>query len=482
MKINIIYVRVSSRQTPGGRKQEESLPKQTELLTGWSKELNLPGEWVIFQDDMSGSELNRPGLIAAMEAIEGNLVGNFMFFDESRVARNQGVAHAVWNLCFQHQVTLWNYAWRRRIDLNSIDDKMMLGMTGYVNEMFLRQMRRQCHDGAQRLLAKGCWTGRPPYGYRRGNEKKLEFVAEEIAIVKRILEEIPTRGLRNVAFRLESDRMLGKIGGPRGLNRPWAIHDLTRIIGNPVYTGAVVWNRTKKSKKVPRSEWKWTRGAHPAIISEERLQEIRALVRGRMRQVLSFKSRKSNELAGIAYCGHHDRMLVSVYDPKTLGHRFKCHNLGCPNTPLPVNIVREAISAHPSFQERPAPTALLAPPKSDGVEREREMVTIKAQIAQLEDRRRGMIVKFASGEWTKETLERESARIKAGTQDLRNSLAELESGRVVVRESPPVSQRGVVPIAEWLGVRMAQNGAGEHPRLRVYVYERRRVEVTEVAT
>lgn len=480
MKDIAAYIRVSSRQSQphgAGGKQEESLPKQKELLSAWHATLGIPGKIRFFQDDRSGSEINRPGLNALIEAIENREVEDLLIFDDSRLARNQAMAQAMWHLCRQHQVIVWNYAWRRRIDLASAEDAMLLGMTGLTNETFLRSMRRQCHDGAQRLVEQGCWPwSKLPFGYIRDKNKRLEPVEPGISVAKRIFDEIGQSGLRSISLRLEADRQAGKICDPRTA-RPWRWSDVKNILTNPAYTGAVASNRRSGKKELPRSQWKIFPNAHPAIVSPERFEEIQRIVRGRWRGP-TFGKGLVNDVAGMAYCGHHDRMLVSVHRNSKPGHYFQCHSIGCPNNLISAASIREVLQRHPDFAP---PTPEKVPAVSDTTKtelaRSREAAQIRSQIAQIGDRRRKMVMKFAAGEWTRETLDRESIPAQENIVALKKTLLEVETGAMPNRSSSGDS-RGSISVASWLGIKRSDRSIKAHkPCLRAVVYERTRIQI-----
>lgn len=483
MKLNAAYIRVSGRQTGDRCKQEESLPKQREMLSAWFRTLQISGELVFYEDDCSGSEISRPGLSKLIADIEADEIGNLLMYDDSRVARKQALAQAIWTLCFQHDVAVWSHWFKRRLDLGGFQDKTLLTTTAYLNEMFLRQIRRQCADGFNRLQARGCWVwGRAPFGYQRGADKHLQILESEGDAVRRIFDEAGTKGLRVIASGLEADRLAGKICSPRERPCPWTWTVVKKVLVNPVYTGATFWNRTLNLKRLPPSEWKSFHNAHPALVSRERFDEVQKLVRGRWRGP-TFNRKKANDVVGVAFCGHHERMMLSGRDRYEPTFNFTCSTLGCPNNPIPAHLVRDALIRDPRYvassSQGPSTTEDASLAVSTGTEADSSEV--KAQIAKLENQRRKMIGKFAAGEWTKETLERESAPLKSQVQELKNTLAGIESGQRP-RSAPLQPPRRAAPIGEWLGV------TGSHvakrsgrPRLRVYIYERRRFEVREAS-
>ncbi len=477
MKIHAAYIRVSTPQSENQkhRHQEESLPKQRDLLNAWFTSKGIPGQLEFFQDDRSGSECSRPGLLALIEAIENQRVATLWIFDDSRLARNQNLAQMVWGLCLQHEVTVWNYSMRRSVDLKNVEDRLMLGLTGFTNEFFLRQLRRQCRDGTERLLQKGCWgSGRVPFGYKRGKDKKLEPLEEEMKVVKRAFNEVSSYGLHRISVGLEADRVAGRVCGPRK-NRPWTFADVGRIVRNPVYTGAVVWNRSQKGRNLPKDEWKVVRNAHPAVISEERFQQVQAVFRTRVKGAASFEKKQDNDIAGMAFCGHHGYMLVSVHKGNNPGHRFSCRALGCPNTLIQTAPVRDALRRHPAFRQQAESLAREKPSAANEVELKRDAQKVRTRVQNLEMRLSQMVKKFAEGEWTETTLASEMKPVRESIEILKQKILDIEN----VPESLAKEATTATPWFETKESALQKNL--RKPPLRAVIFERSRIVVEEVA-
>jgi site-specific DNA recombinase len=85
-----IYTRVSTRQQVDGF----SLQDQKEKLIAYARSQGWP--WKLFEDaGVSGATLERPGLMALLEAVEhGNICG-VLLVDESRLGRASGVSQAI---------------------------------------------------------------------------------------------------------------------------------------------------------------------------------------------------------------------------------------------------------------------------------------------------------------------------------------------------------------------------------------------------
>jgi hypothetical protein len=128
-------------------------------------------------------------------------------------------------------------------------------------------------EGMQVSAALGCWTGRPPFGYasvgqvdgtgkRVKRTQKLVAVKEDARTVVRIFTRFAEGATyAAIAQELQAAGVPGpftryaNLGPRRESSGRWRSCTVRNILGNVVYTGAVVWN----GKRVE--------GAHEAIIS-----------------------------------------------------------------------------------------------------------------------------------------------------------------------------------------------------------------------
>lgn len=436
-KYSAIYSRVSSAQVEGGRgrahpRQEESLGKQKELLSAWFAKLELPGAPKFFEDDQSGSEENRPGLMRLVQAIERGEVDSLLIYDDSRLARHQWLANALYSLCWQHRVRLYIFSWGREADWDRAEDRMALGINSLTNEFFLTNLRRLSKDGSERLLAKGCWVARAPYGYVRGADKKLAPDGARFEAVKRVFSEIRDKGVRLIAQGLEADRILNKVPAYSG-DTPWTTHAVLRILSNPAYRGDVVWNRRKKGKALPKSDWKTVHDAHPAAVSSADFAAARAVTRERWKGN-RFTKKSMNPLAGLLECGHHGRNLIGVRRNGKDEYNLQCDILLCPNSDVPASRIEAAIVSSADSMDRHRDRLRLEGEETrrlalnERAKVQREIEGLNRQISRERERQVEMTMQFARADVTRETLDRELDLAK-------NSIADLGGriGRLAVR-------------------------------------------------
>lgn len=126
---------------------------------------------------------------------------------------------------------------------------------------------RRSAAGHVMAIMRGCWPGGPaPYGFRlvphpdptgRGPQNtKLEVIEEQAAVVRRVFQHyLDGLSPRQVTQRLNDPDDPAHCPSPKG--KTWAKDAIKRMLGNPVYMGALVRNQdrpalSRKGKKQAR--------------------------------------------------------------------------------------------------------------------------------------------------------------------------------------------------------------------------------------
>ena len=175
---------------------------------------------------------------------------------------------------------------------------------------YVRRLSLTTTRGSKTAARQGYWNGSiAPYGYKRllvdehGNPIKVLKNGErkyqknhkvklipgnpkEIEVVKRIFHCYAYKGMGVKAIV----NMLNSEGIPSPKGGKWCITIVYRILTNPVYTGAIVWGKTKRGKFSrlentwgdinptktlhDRDKWVICENAHEPIISKELFQRV----------------------------------------------------------------------------------------------------------------------------------------------------------------------------------------------------------------
>ncbi len=151
-------------------KQEESLSQQKEQLRAFAKSQG----WAlirIYEDDaISGSNMERPGLVSLMSDIEaGKTIDGVLVWDRNRLARPKDPLDG---LLLERRLMELGKRVIYAATGQEADRSFAGGLLGYVehyqNGDYLRKLSRDTMRGLVSRVKKGCWPGGPiPFGYDR---------------------------------------------------------------------------------------------------------------------------------------------------------------------------------------------------------------------------------------------------------------------------------------------------------------------------
>jgi len=147
----------------------------------------------------------------------------------------------------------------------------------------------------RRKAVKGDVLGRPPYGYKVGNQRRLQLVAEEAVVVRYIFRLYLSEGMgiRLIARRLNQEGLRTRRGGN------WSMVSIRDILRNRVYLGTYA----RFNVRVP--------GTHPPLVTAEDFRLVQDRLNARR---TSYAPRVTSRflLSGIAYCGYCENKLIGV--------------------------------------------------------------------------------------------------------------------------------------------------------------------------
>ncbi len=148
----------------------------------------------------------------------------------------------------------------------------------------------------RRKAVKGEVLGRPPYGYKVGNRRRLELIPEEAVVIRYIfrlyLQE--GMGIRLIARRLNAEGLKTRRGGN------WSMVSIRDILRNRVYLGTY----SRFGVKVP--------GSHPALVSADDFRGAQDRMNARRTSTSGTRVVSQFLLSGIAFCGYCGNKLIGV--------------------------------------------------------------------------------------------------------------------------------------------------------------------------
>ena len=154
---------------------------------------------------------------------------------------------------------------------------------------------RRVRDAMRRRAIQGQVLGRPPYGYRVGEDRRLQVVEEEAALVRMIFDLYLSegRGIRLIAKHLNEQGYRTRRGGN------WSMVTIRDLLRNRVYVGTY----TRFGVKVP--------GNHPAIVSEADFRAVQTRMAQRRRPAAKAQPGRFL-LSGLVYCGDGGSRMIGV--------------------------------------------------------------------------------------------------------------------------------------------------------------------------
>lgn len=269
------------------------------------------------------------------------------------------------------------------IDTSTPFGRAMLGIMGVIAELELETIKDRTQKGREEANLKGVFMGsHPVYGYTKDKEGHLIVLPEEAEVVKRIfhLFTVEKQTSQKIASLLTEQEILSpdasavfhekRKGNVRKKNSQsfWRYERVRDILSDETYTGIRYFNKSKKNKKLPKSEWKLSSYRHEAIIykyvfelAQQRLEEIAD------RKVLT-KQKTDNHiylLSGLLKCDHCRKLLSPEEsemmswtggkdkinsDPPVYSYSYRCNrknvaksSIVCPVIPIPAQDLEDYV-------------------------------------------------------------------------------------------------------------------------------------------
>lgn len=276
--------------------REESIEDQLRNLRNFADARS----WHILQSHIyadfgiSGASIDRPALKAMVTAALTRPApfDVILVDDTSRLSRNLAEA-----MQLKQQL---EFAGIRLIavsqGVDSADDQADVIWTvhGLVDSLFLKELAKKTHRGMEGLALRGMHTGGRVYGYRsvpiEGGGAKLTIYEPQAVVVRRIFQlAADGSSLKRIAKTLNSEGLQSPQPGTKKRYDSWAPSAIREMIRRELYTGKIVWNKSKKikvpgtNKRVrrprPENEWKIISAPELRIISDELWQRVQERIK-----------------------------------------------------------------------------------------------------------------------------------------------------------------------------------------------------------
>lgn len=225
----------------------------------------------IYTDEaISGSIVNRPGLLALERAMEDREFDAVAVDDLSRLSRSNHQMLTLVNQFSFHQVKIISVS--DGIITDDDNSKLGIHIRGLINELYLDDLKKKTMRGLEGQKLRGYSTGESIYGYKshpvgelklnKKGQPKYEGMVhkiyeEEADVVRRIYRDfVAGVSINALVARLNEEKIPTKRKGK------WNCSTVSRILKNEKYVGIWTWRKYKnvrdpvtgKQKQVPRDE------------------------------------------------------------------------------------------------------------------------------------------------------------------------------------------------------------------------------------
>ena len=443
-----LYLRLSNEDSDKEKSEDSnSISAQRVLLTKHTEELmqGQPYSITEFCDDgYSGTDFNRPGVQALIEAAKSGNINMIVVKDFSRFGRD----YLEVGRFLEYIFPILQIRFVSVNDGYDSDDKfgttggMGVALKNLVYGMYSADLSKKVRSARDTRVRNGEFVGQfAPYGYRKNPENKHELLIDENVawVIRKIFRmaadgishteiarqlneaEIPTRYMYH---KLKGDNFPDK--QPHVKIKIWDNSSVKDIITDETYLGTMFWNRAKcgmdtnkKRVEQPREKWIIVENQHEALVSKEIFQKANDNIVG-----LDMSGRatgKKNLFFICGYCGKGLKLRNRKNDKYYCGSRTQQVKNDCQR----INVVQKELEDAVLCQVRGMADMLIEArnnrkkaPKND------RKAVLETTIADSTKE---------AARW-KDTKVRLYEQYKAGTVTREDYISRIEKGRIRLEE------------------------------------------------
>jgi site-specific DNA recombinase len=387
------YSRISTDEAH----QPHSLGAQADRLAAYCASQD---NWRIvhrFEDQMTGTVLERPGLQEALDTARAGRYDLLLVFRVDRLARSVRTLAQI--LAELDESGVGFRSATEPFDTTTPAGRMMVQMLGVFAEFERATIIERVVAGMEKKARNGGWVpGTPPIGYRIASDSGfLEPVEPQASLVRRIFQlyteqRLGTRALAN---------LLNNEGERTAAGRLWSGASIQAVLQNPVYIGQIRW----RGERHP--------APHTPLTPEKTFDEAQALLAARgQRRSLRRANSSDYLLSGKVRCGHCGAAMVgSAAHGRNGRYRYyTCFNRhrygktkGCPAERIPADALEHQLLA--LLTDKLADTGLLerallqaaALADNQRPKRERDLARLERELAKLDQTRARYLDAFERG-------------------------------------------------------------------------------------
>lgn len=327
----IAYYRLSKDDK--GKNESDSIANQRKLISAFlQKNPNIKLVAEADDDGYTGTNFNRPGFCAVMDAIEEKKVNCVIVKDLSRLGREYIQMGRYLEEIFP-SLGIRFIAINDDVDSSNAKDSddIIIPIKNIMNESYCRLLSKNLRKQFRIQRSNGEFIGNfASYGFLKSMEDKHKLVIDDYAAeVVRGIFSLKVRGYsqngiadflntENILPPAEYKKSIGlsyKSGFKGASTQKWSAVAVTRILTNPIYIGTLVQGKRgtanykiKKMNYRNESDWIVVPNNHPAIVDPLVFYIVGRLLERDTRR--SPNSQTVNPLAGVLYCADCERSMA----------------------------------------------------------------------------------------------------------------------------------------------------------------------------
>ncbi|WP_312432326.1 recombinase family protein [Lacrimispora sp.] len=314
------------------KKESDSIGNQIAMLERYIVERPYLKLTSVFKDvNQTGTNFERPGFNAMMEAIKGGKINCIVVKDLSRFGRN----YIETGTYLEKILPFFNVRFISvndgydSLNPNNQDEGYIVPLKNLIHDVYARDISQKIKSGLAMKRKRGEFTGGiAAYGYLKVDGGRLAIDKETAPIVRNIFKWASGgMGDMCIAQRLnelgipspsEYRYTKGIVKSSRYVNmRYWYKSAVRRILVNPVYLGHMVQGKMKSDLwgnggcvDVPEEQWVEIKHTHEPLVDEQTFLAVRNMKQ--QRASLVENKRTANEpsiLQGQVFCGNCKRSM-----------------------------------------------------------------------------------------------------------------------------------------------------------------------------
>jgi DNA invertase Pin-like site-specific DNA recombinase len=322
-----------TRMSTGKAEQEHSPERQREEIEAYAKQQGYRIVKWYSDDAVSGDHTEKRSGFQSMiaDATAASEFSAILVFDRNRFGRFDSVEGGYWSYKLRTAGIQLVTVTKGVIDWNTFAGRVVDAINTEGQHQFLASLSDQVSSGMERKARAGQWSfGSTPFGYKCGEDKRLEIDHDNAKVVVEIFEKYRDGwSLRELSAWLADSGVTSQQGNK------WSAATLAGLLGNEHYLGKLTYNRTSQSTyrngvrkgkaiKLPEDRWIVVADAHEPIVTQELFDQVQSR-RKANRKCTGPKSVNGQfALKSLVKCGDCGGPMDGWYNPQAKRREYIC--------------------------------------------------------------------------------------------------------------------------------------------------------------